>query len=68
MEYFHLKIATIYKLLLKALSDQHWKILNQAIPLNECMNRPFVVLSFLRHKVYVESKIFQPFKFLLCDL
>lgn len=68
MEHFHTKIETIYKLLLKALSDQHWKILNQAMSTNGCMNRSFVVLSFLRHKAYGASKIFCPFMFLLCDL
>lgn len=68
MEHFHFKTETIYKLLLKALSDQHWKILNQAMPMNGCMNGSFVALSLLRHKAFLASKIFWPFLFLLCDL
>lgn len=65
---FTLKTETIYKLLLKALSDQHWKILNQAVPMNGCMNGSFVALSLLRHKAFLASKIFWPFLFLLPDL
>jgi len=68
MEHFCIKTETIYKLSLKALSDQHWRILNQAMSMNGCMNRSFVVLPFLRHKAFVASKIFWPFMFLLCDL